>query len=233
MAEPTPVDDLYRSRLSTANAGVLTRVREAGARFLPDLADPDTVEVDLDALAAALAALGTATGTLTTAAQVAFVEETRQYLRALIAQHTGAPLGEVAEFAAPAGLVGVAANGAPVEAVARGGAVTVFRDRLGRGLSAAEATASAMAWLARIAGSEPYRAANVTTLHAAQDDDRLTGRVTRLTRGEACDFCIEIAGSGYIPATAGFDAHAHCRCTASPEISSHVLSRAGRRAALR
>lgn len=215
MAIAEQVTGLYRARLSTATAGLLLRVRALWAQqFNPS--DPN----------GSLAIIGAVVGSWTTGLQAAAVDETTTYLAALVAAGTGQPLAQVDPFAAPAGLVGSAANGTTVVGLT-GQAPAVYWARRGVGQSESMAAAASLAWLNRVASSEPYRAANETTVRNADDDDRFTGRVVRITSAGACPFCVAIADRGYIPAHAGFAAHANCRCTPAPEISSHVRSRAG------
>jgi hypothetical protein len=102
----------------------------------------------------------------------------------------------------------------------------VYFNRVGQGLGPEMAATSTLSFLNNAAASEPYRIANQTIVRNATSDDRYSGRVRRMTRSNACEFCVLIADRGYIPSHAGFQAHAHCRCTPEPEISSHVTSRA-------
>jgi hypothetical protein len=220
VAAPAEVTALYRARLSTATAGLLLRVGGAW-QALFDPTDPS----------ASLARIGTTVGTWVTGAQAAAVAETLTYLRALYAADTGLPLAAVGPFTSPGGLVGSAANGATVMALT-GQAPAVYSARKGSGWSDSAAGLSSLSWLNRVAASEPYRVANTATMANAADDDRFTGRVVRITRAGCCDFCADIADRGYIPANAGFAAHHNCRCTPSPEISAHALSRRSRRRAM-
>lgn len=170
--------------------------------------------------ASTLAALGGAAAAWTTSAQAAALIETSGWLRAMLAANGANPAAPTF----PAGLVGSTASGASM-AQLTGTAPAVYFQRLGSGWPREDAAASSLGWLNRIAGTEPYRAANTATSHVATDDDRFTGRVVRITRPDACEFCKAIADRGYIPAHAGFAAHANCRCTPSPEISSYARSR--------
>ncbi len=208
------VTTLYRGRLATGNAELLARVGAMWARAF-DPADPS----------GSLARIGAIVGTWTTGAQAGAATETANYLAALYSAATGIPYGAVAVFAVPAGLVGSAADGGTVMGLT-GQAPAVYWARKGSGQSDRMAADASRAWLNRVAGSEPFRAANATTMHNADVDDRFSGRVVRITSAGACAFCTTIADRGYIPSHAGFAAHANCRCVASPEISSYATSRA-------
>lgn len=167
-----------------------------------------------------LAALGGAAATWTTSAQAAALVETSGWLRGLL----GAAGADDVVPVLPAGLIGSTASGRPMAALT-GTVPAVYFARLGAGWQREQAATSALGWLNRIAGTEPYRAANLATGAVAEGDERFTGRVVRITRPDACDFCKLIADRGYVPARAGFAAHANCRCTPSPEISGHATSR--------
>lgn len=169
---------------------------------------------------ATLSALGGATAAWTTSAQAAALLETSGWLRGLL---TAAGVN-AAQPTFPAGLVGSTVSGRSMGQLTAT-APAVYFARLGAGWRREEAAASSLAWLNRIAGTEPYRAARAATNAVAEGDDRFTGRVVRITRPDACEFCKVIADRGYIPAHAGFAAHANCRCTPSPEISSRARSR--------
>jgi hypothetical protein len=161
-----------------------------------------------------LALLGTVAGLLTTRAQAAAVTEARGYLSAL----AQAQLGTAGQpFAIPPGVIGMGASGVPIAQLA-GLAPAIYWRRTGLGQAPEAAALSADAWLTRLAVSEPYRAANETVHLAAMADSRTTGLVIRITRAEACQFCLDLADDGYTGAGAGFQAHASCQCTASPQF---------------
>lgn len=207
------ITDLYRGRLSIGSAQLLARIRALWlARFDP--LDP----------AGSLPAIGTVAGAWVTAAQAGAAAEATRYLSALYANASGIPLYAVQPFAVPVGLVGSTASGSTVMSYLRQ-APAVYFNRKGQGYSDGLAANSTLSWLNRTASSEPYRVANQTTTDNATKDDRYSGRVRRITRSGCCDFCQLIADRGYIPSHAGFAAHAHCRCTPEPEISSHVYSK--------
>ena len=208
------LDTLYRGRLATGNAALLARIQVAWGMLF----DPANPQTSIARIAGVVAAW-------TTAAQAGAAGETTAYLRAQLAAAEAVAPAEVPPLSVPTGLVGVADSGESLGSLCAT-AVPVYWNRIGRGLGDTVAANSAQSYLNRVAASEPYRAANATAVHNADEDERFTGRVTRLTRAGACDFCVTIADRGYIPAHAGFAAHANCRCTASPEISSHVYSRA-------
>jgi hypothetical protein len=130
----------------------------------------------------------------------------------------------VEPFGVPAGLVGRVTNGMTTMGYTAQ-APAVYWNRKSQGYSDDLAAASTLAWANRTASSEPYRVANATTNGNALHDDRFTGRVRRITRADACPFCVMIADRGYIPSHAGFEAHAHCRCTPEPQISSYATSK--------
>lgn len=210
VAAADAVTRFYRARLATANAGLLAAID----RLWNQLFDPNDPD-------GSLARIGAAVGIWTTAGQAAAATETVQYLASLYAASTGAAYAEVAPFAVPEGLVGsAAATGRTVVDMARL-APAVYGARRTAGHDPELAAASAQSWLNRLGASEPYRVANTTIMHNAMSDGRLSGRVVRLTRPGACAFCVLIADRGYIPANAGFAAHANCRCSPSPEVSGH------------
>lgn len=200
---------LYRSRLSNLTAGLHARLAIAWAL----LWTPDSP-------AESLAALGGVTAAWTAAAQRAALLETQRWLQALLAAAGINPTGLVV----PGGAIGTSASGRSLQTLLAD-TPAVFFARLGAGAGRDGAAQAALAWLNRIAGSEPYRAANGATVHVAQNDPRFTGRVGRNTRPGCCQFCETIRDRGYVPAHAGFQAHANCRCTASPEIIRHVRKR--------
>jgi hypothetical protein len=207
------LDTLYRRRLSGANARLLARIQVVFARLF-DPGDPNT----------SLAAVGAVVAGWVAAGQAGFGQETANYLRALVAQAMGVRPDLVDPFPVPDGLVGVMDSGAPLTSLSESAPATYWA-RIGAGLGEAVAAQAAQAWLNSVAGSEPFRVANATTTGNAEADPRFTGRVIRLTRPGACEFCRTIADRGYIPAHAGFAAHRNCHCTPSPEISKHVTSR--------
>ena len=201
------LDDLLRQRLANRNALLLSRVRSAFVgRFDPE----NPVE--------SLQALSVSVGQATAQAQAQAMGEVGSYLRALVSRG-GDPAG-VDPFTLPTDLIGRAANGSSVISVT-GRAASSYDRRIRAGWPQDRASASAQAWLTRVAASEPSRAANTALVAAARDDPRLTGRYLRNTRAEACDFCAEIASRGYTEAAAGFEAHGNCRCLPSPEVAFH------------
>lgn len=212
---------LFRSRMSTARAALLQNVARLWlAAFNPD--EPIT----------SLTRIGAVAGQWTVAAQAAAAAEARTYLAALVADATRAPVTAVAGLPAPAGIVGLAANGRPVSELT-GLAPAVYWARTGAGQSRELGAAAALSWVNRVAASEPYRAANESVNYAAAADERFTGRVIRWTRPGACKWCVMIADRGYIPVPAegprihaNFAAHPNCQCTPAPEISSYATSRA-------
>jgi hypothetical protein len=196
---------LYRNRMALLQAWVLGWL---GAYF--------ALRYDRDDPVASLAIIGAAAASQIAHAQQMAAAETAAWLRASIAQATRTPPGQVAQLAVPP-IAGTSAAGVPLGDMTAL-APSVYLARIGNGWTPEDAGRAAGAWLDRLAASEPYRAANMTTLASARDDPRLTGRVRRETRPGACDFCRDIADDGYSPARAGFQALAHCQCTATPEI---------------
>lgn len=186
--------------------------------------------------AGSLPRIGAIAGAWITAAQAGAAAEATRYLSALFSNASDIPLPYVRPFSVPAGLVGSTASGSTVMSYLRQ-APAVYFNRKGQGYSDGLAADSTLSWLNRTASSEPYRVANQTVNGNASEDDRYSGRCRRITRAGCCDFCTLIADRGYIPSHAGFAAHAHCRCTAEPEISSWATSRSsiarGRAAATR
>lgn len=214
------VTGLYRERLAAAEArqAVLLEAawRQAGAD------GGDDVEV--------LRAAGRAAGPVVAAGQLGFIAEALAYLRALTAAALDAALSQVAPFAFPDGVAGWSAAGRPVGELT-GLAPAVYLSRLAAGQAPGEALAGARSFLGAVAVSEPYRAANATVVASAVADERLTGRVVRVTEPGACAWCRMIADRGYVAHEAGgrpvtFAAHANCRCTASPEVDKRVAGRA-------
>jgi hypothetical protein len=191
------VTALYRARLAAVTGQALGRVRTLWLQQF----DP------ADALAT-IGLAGRAAGTWIPVAQETAAAEAAAYLEALLAEATGVPVGEVAPFAVPP-VAGTSAAGVPV-ADLTGLAPGVYAARTAAGAPPEVAARAAAEWLNRLSASEPFRAANATVLHGAATDDRLTGRAVRVTRPSACEFCRLIADRGYIPANAGFQAHAHC-----------------------
>jgi hypothetical protein len=201
-----PVTDAYRAALAAIVGGLLARLLVAWLA----LYDPDRPAYSA-ALAADLAA------TWIEGAQGAAAEAASLYLAALTARAAGVPFGDVGRYGIPAGLVGSSAHGGPLRDLTRLAPLIWFA-RVRAGATEAAAAEAAAGWLGRLAASEPYRVANTTVARNAVDDPRLTGRMQRATRPGACGFCQEIADRGYSPARAGFAAHTHCQCTATPEI---------------
>lgn len=211
------VTALYRLRLAealTRQAALVSRLWNGFNAEDPEDGSPED----------RLAAIADAMAPLVAAGQAVFMAEALAYLRGLTAEAAGTSLAATAPYAAPAGVTGFTHSGAPVGSLL-GIAPRVYRERIAQGWEPPEAAASARALLDAVAVSEPYRAANETVVRNAAEDERLTGRVNRVPEPDACQWCVTIADRGYVIATAGFAAHAHCRCTASPEISGHVTSR--------
>ncbi len=210
------VTELYRARLGAGSVSLLTRIAALWAQqFNPD--DP----------MASISLIAQATASVVTGGQAVAAQEAAAYLQALTADAARAPVPAIDPYAVPSGLVGSTQGGMPMGDLTSIAAGVYARSRQA-GNEAADAASSAYSWLNRVGSSEPRRAANAVTTSNAEADDRLTGRVNRITRPKACDWCRQIADRGYILAHAGFAAHAHCGCTASPEISSHVYSRRSR-----
>jgi hypothetical protein len=195
--------EVYRARLAVAQADLVARVRMLAAQRY----DPQAALTSLNLIAQVVA-------NWTAGAQRQFADEARAYLTALIAQAHRIPHAEVAPVTVP-DVAGTTAAGIPMLDLARV-APAIWAARTSAGLDEGQAALAAARWLERIAASEPYRAAAVATLHAAIADDRFTGRITRVTRAAACPFCLAARGSAH--ARAGFAAHAHCGCTASPTV---------------
>lgn len=198
----------YRDRLAALVGDALARLLVAWLA----LYDPDRPIWSA-------ARLGEIAATFTEGAQAAAADETAAWLAAMTAAAAGRPLGTISPYLVPDGIVGRSAAGGTIAALT-GLAPAVWWARLVAGRSREDATRSTAEWLGRIIGSEPYRAANATTRFNAIRDPRLTGRMRRETRPGACPFCVELARRGYTPARAGFPAHGHCGCTASPEIGT-------------
>ena len=152
-------------------------------------------------------------------AQAFAAQQTIGWLAALTADATRTPLAAVLPFGIPPGLIGSSAAGGTI-ADLTSLIPAIWWARLTAGASREDAAHAAAEWLGRVAGSEPYRAANAVTVWNAARDPRLTGRIRRDARPGACDFCRELARRGYTSARAGFAAHGHCRCTAEPEIGT-------------
>lgn len=202
-----PLTLVYRDALSAIVGGLVARLLVAWL-VLWDPGRP----LWSAARAAELAA------TWTEGAQLAAAEQSAGWLGALTADAWRMPPARIARYGIPAGLVGMSAAGGPLSGLT-GLAPAVFWSRLMGGASRADAAAAAAGWLGRIASSEPYRVANAVTAYNARHDPRLTGRSRRETRPGACSFCQMLAERGWTRA-AGFPAHGHCGCTATPEIGS-------------
>jgi hypothetical protein len=211
---------LYRSRVASITGLTVDRVTSMWLQ-----------RFDPDAAVATAGLVARQAGDWIATAQQATSSEAASYLAALTAEAAGLQVWDVDSFAVPGWLAGSSAAGIPVGDLA-GIAPGAYIARLAAGASPAQAAGAAVAWLGRLATSEPYRAANLTVHAAAGSDDRLTGRVRRVTRPDACEFCRLIADRGYTPARAGFSAHAHCGCTAEPQVARPARTRL-RRVALR
>jgi hypothetical protein len=217
----SPLTTLYRARLAGMRAALLMRIAAGWGRVFDPAAPIPTLQI-----------LGHGVGVWTVAAQQLAAAEAVGYLTALIAQASGQPLLTVTPFAIPSGLIGTSAAGGTVSELTEM-APAVYLARLNAGWASELASQSALAWLNRVAASEPSRAANTTVMRATVDDDRFTGRYRRITRPDACEWCKFIADRGYIEARAGFDAHTHCACDPEPEPSLRVYSRRARQRARR
>lgn len=193
----------YRARLAHGKTGLMALLAALWAKMY-DPASP-----------ASVAMIATLAATFTTRGQAAAVTHARTYLAALTTRATGQPADP---YAIPAGVIGMTSSGLTVPALAAF-APRLYAARLAAGQDAATAAGAAQVWLNGLAASEPYRAANATVMTNAQQDRRLTGRCDRITGPGACDFCSQIADQGYRPASADFEAHAHCGCTAGPELA--------------
>lgn len=200
--------ELYRTRLAGATSGLLARILAAWLTVW-----------DADAPIVSLVRLSAVAAVWTQGAQRFAADESARYLAASVAIRWRLAAADVEPFAIPAGLVGISAAGRPL-ADMMGLAPAVYWARITAGYERGDAARAAAEWLGRVAGSEPYRVANRVTLHNARADRRLTGRMRRISRPGSCAFCTALAERGYSPAAAGFPAHGHCRCTASPEIGS-------------
>ena len=187
----------YRANLARGKAGLLALLAALWARMY-DPANPASVQM-----------IATLAGTFTVRSQAAAVTQARGYLMALTTHQP---------YAIPPGVIGMSASGYTVPALT-GLAPLIWAGRLRAGQGQAAAAGAAQSWLSAIAASEPYRAANATVHANAASDPRLTGLVERVTGGGACDFCQSIADQGYQPASADFEAHTHCQCTAAPEVA--------------
>lgn len=197
------LSDAYRARLGAGVDSLLARLA-GGWSYVWDPGNP--------LFSAGLA--GDLTATWTAGTQEWAAEEATAYLTALA---RAAGVDGYAPFRVPPGLVGRSAAGGALADTA-GLAPSVWLARILAGYSEVDAAGAVAEWLARLASSEPYRVANAVVVGNAATDPRLTGRINRLTRAGACPFCELIRDRGYTPARAGFAAHAHCRCTAEPEI---------------
>jgi hypothetical protein len=202
----SPLTVAYRAALGGIVGGLLARLLAAWLALYDD-----------DRPLVSSARVGAIAAPWITGAQLAAADLAALWLAALTAERAGVPLGRVAPYRVPRGLVGTSARGGPIGEVTRLAPV-IWWARISAGADRAAAAEAAAGWLGRLAASEPYRAANTTVVRNAVDDPRLTGRMLRETRAGSCSFCTEIADRGFSPARAGFAAHAHCRCTATPEI---------------
>jgi hypothetical protein len=203
-----PLTVLYRDRLAASSSSLLARLLTAWL-ILYDPARPLW----------STARLGELVAPWIGGAQAFAAAETTRWLAALTAQATRSPLARVAPYEIPAGLIGSSAAGGPL-AELTGLAPAVWWSRFSGGASREGAAAATASWLGRLAASEPYRAANATTTFNARRDRRLTGKTRRDTRPGACSFCLALAARGFTSARAGFPAHGHCGCTATPEIGT-------------
>lgn len=205
---PAALTDVYRGRLAAQQSGLMGRITTLWNQVWND-AQP----------VRSLTQIASASAMLIAAAQAAAANETAAWLRASYAAQADLPLTEVEPFAVPA-VVGTTAAGIPLERLTSL-ASAIWWSRLQGGQPREQAAQASAAWLGRLAASEPLRAVNETIFNGMSEDDRLRGRYYRITQPGACEFCQTIADRGYIIYRPGitFAAHAHCRCTASPEIA--------------
>jgi hypothetical protein len=201
-----PLTLAYRAALGGIVGGLLARLLAAWLALYDD-----------DRPLESSARVGAIAAPWISGAQLAAADLAAAWLAALTAEAAGVPFGRVAPYRVPPGLVGTSARGGPMREATRLAPV-IWWARLSAGQDRGAAAEAAAGWLGRLAASEPYRAANQTVVRNAVEDPRLTGRMRRETRAGSCSFCSAIADRGYASARAGFPAHAHCRCTATPEI---------------
>ena len=147
MASRADITHHYRAYLHTRNAGLLALLAGLWAK----LYDPKNP-------LPSLRQLGTLAGPFIVQGQAGSVTLARGYLAALTTQATGQ---HAAPYQVPGGVIGMAASGHPVTALAAL-APAVYMVRLGAGQDEAMAADASQAWLNRLAASEPYRAANAT-----------------------------------------------------------------------
>lgn len=200
-----PLTAAYRQVIATITAGGQLNLRNAWASLF-DADDPIN----------SLARVGVAARGIIEVGQAATSAETVGWLGRLLRQAgtNGGPIKApdlVGTTAAGRGL-GVGGLTGQAPGVYRR-QLDIYKDTPER---AAEVT---QGWLNAITGSEPVRVANAVTLDVAVHDPRFTGRVDRITRPDACEWCKKIADRGYIPGHHLFLAHPHCRCNPEPELT--------------
>jgi hypothetical protein len=196
---------IYSQRLETGVGRMRVAVHELTASGY-DKADP----------LGSLARIARIVASWVTGMQHWAMTETAGFLRALVAHAQDLIIRAVKAFTVPRGIAGTSAAGIALPDLTHLG-VTAF-ETLRKGIGDAAALERTTSWFDAIATNEPHRAANMMSLGGPEYDTRLTGRYVRMTEIGACDFCVEIAGRGYVWATAGFPAHRNCHCTAVPEL---------------
>lgn len=115
-----------------------------------------------------------------------------------------------------AGLVGVAGDGRPVESLLFG-AVTKAKERVGAGLSPAQALASGSRWLGTSVGtllSDTGRQSESLAIGV-----RPVSGYVRMLNPPSCSRCVILAGRWY-PKSSGFQRHPGCDCRHIPASES-------------
>lgn len=114
---------------------------------------------------------------------------------------------------------------AVVAGALRGAALAGMTRARGRGLEPAQALQNGYVKLAGSATQLVLGGGRETLMGAIRGDHEARGW-QRVTSGRPCAFCAEVASRGIIAgdeASAGFEAHSHCGCTAEPAFEgSHV-----------
>lgn len=90
------------------------------------------------------------------------------------------------------------------------------RQRIAAGYDLEEATSMSAAGSASAGTRHVLNVGRDLTLATLRTDDRATGW-NRITSGNACDFCDQIAAEGPFSFDADFPAHDRCGCFAEPE----------------
>lgn len=112
------------------------------------------------------------------------------------------------------------ADSTPIDAVTTSLLVTgpaAIKSKIGRGISLASAMQTAQTTTAR-AGMRHALNGGRETITATTRNDRRARGWQRVTSGKACSFCSMLAGRGtvYGEASADFQAHDGCSCSAEP-----------------